>query len=367
MTDERKLPGLDGLRAISVAFVLLFHQYVFPFGWIGVQIFFVLSGFLITRLLHRARNQPLGPYLRGFYGRRALRIFPLYYAVLAGLTALALTPARAAGLRESLPYAYTYTYNFYYALRASGYSYLITHFWTLCVEEQFYLVWPFVIFFCSERNLPRLLLGLVLTGPLVRLVLAHVISPAGATPLDWHLAFQVLTPTHVDAFAIGAYVSLYPVARPRPALAAASAVFFSAGLFLVLKLHQPWLSFGYPIGMGAGYAYVWGYSLVNLCSALLIATLARRELWPAFFEARPIAYLGKISYGLYIIHYPIQSGVEKVLPHGSTLAHIALQSVITVALASASFYLWEARFLRLKDRWFPNVSTAKVAPQARAS
>jgi peptidoglycan/LPS O-acetylase OafA/YrhL len=368
--DERKqLPGLDGLRALSVAVVVLFHQYVFEFGWIGVQVFFVISGYLISRLLNRARDQELGPYLRGFYGRRALRIFPLYYTVLAALAVIAFSSQREPTLRQSLPYAATYTYNFWYATGASGYSYLITHFWTLCVEEQFYLVWPFVIYFCPERHLRRLFLGLVALGPVVRLVLSALLSRPGVTHLgDWHVAMQVLTPTHVDAFAMGALVSFTPSPPSRRWLAASAAVFFGAGAILVVTQHLSVRSFGYPMGMGPGHAYLWGYTLANLCSALLIVAITRRQIFPSFFEARPLAYLGKISYGLYALHYPVQSFVERALPHGSFRARLGLQALLTVALASASYHLWESRFLAFKDRWFPVTLPRDAARrEARAS
>jgi peptidoglycan/LPS O-acetylase OafA/YrhL len=367
--DERKqLPGLDGLRALSVMAVILFHQYVFEFGWMGVQVFFVISGYLISRLLNRARDQELGSYLRGFYGRRALRIFPLYYTVLAGLAVIAFSSQREATLRQSLPYAATYTYNFWYATGASGYSYLITHFWTLCVEEQFYLVWPFVIFFCPERHLKRLFLGLVALGPVIRLVLASLISRPGATHLDdWHVAMQVLTPTHVDAFAMGALFSFLPSPPSRRWLAAGAAAFFGAGAILVVTQHLPLSSLGFPMGMGPGHAFVWAYTLLNLCSALLIVAVTRRQLLPRFFEAPPLVYLGKISYGLYAIHYPVQGFVDRVLPHGPFRVRLGLQCLLTLALASASYHLWEARFLGLKDRWFPAETPVPAdSRQARA-
>ncbi len=125
--------------------VLLFHQGLLPFGWVGVQIFFVLSGYLITRLLVEARGERLRSYLRTFYGRRSLRIFPLYFAVIL-VCWLALSAGISLnGVAAGLPFAATYTYNLFHASSHFEHSKLITHFWSLCVEEQFYLVWPFLI------------------------------------------------------------------------------------------------------------------------------------------------------------------------------------------------------------------------------
>jgi len=346
-----KLPGLDGLRALAVLLVVVCHQYVLSLGWVGVQIFFVLSGYLINRLLVRDREQPLGSYLRDFYGRRALRIFPLYYAVLAVLLLASMSRVRMVGVREALPFAATYTYNFWYAAHGTV-SYLLTHFWSLCVEEQFYLVWPFVIYLCPPRFIRQLLMAVILASPVVRAMMVRWL----ATHLhgsDRFIALDVVTPTHFDAFAIGAYASLFPLSRYRWGLLAAGSVLTIAGLVIVIKDHLPWDSAGYPLGMRAGYAFVWGYSLINVCAVLLITCLANRRFFPALFESRPLTYLGRISYGLYVLHYPVQWIVAKALSGRPVFMQIALQLPVTIALAALSYRYWESPFLALKDRWFP--------------
>jgi peptidoglycan/LPS O-acetylase OafA/YrhL len=104
--------------------------------------------------------------------------------------------------------------------------------------------------------------------------------------------------------------------------------------------------------------------LINACSALLIDCLVRRKFMPGLFEARPLAYLGRISYGLYVIHYPVQEIVDKALPHARVSLRIAVQVAITVALASVSFHFWEAPFLCLKDRWFKGLAPVPAAGAA---
>ncbi len=359
--SEKKLPGLDGLRAIAVALVLLFHRFLLPVGWIGVQIFFVLSGYLITRLLDRARAQPLASYLREFYGRRALRIFPLYYAALLVIAVLAWGSPELAGLG----FAATYTYNFWYATQAHEFSMLITHFWTLCVEEQFYLIWPFVIFFTPPHVRRAVLSAIVLAGPGLRLLGTCYLARPGATVLfDPSVALDTLTPSHIDAFATGALVALYPLRSPRLGLGLSAALLALGGFVVLRKYHLPLLSFGYPIGLSNGFGFLWGFSLINVTSAFLIASLVERRFLPALFEARPLAYLGRISYGLYVIHYPMQHAVDVLLPHSRMALKLAAQIVLTVIFAALSFKLWEAPFLRLKDRWFKVTSAAPVAPAA---
>lgn len=361
-----RLSGLDGLRTVAVLLVVLFHQEILPFGWVGVQIFFVLSGYLITRLLTRARSTSLGAYLRDFYGRRSLRIFPLYFAVIAALALLVWVKVPLVGVAEGLPYAATYTYNLWHASSEFVHSKVITHFWSLCVEEQFYLIWPFLIYFCPPALLGRALGAIVLLGPIVRGVTLWLLNIPGLPTLPQSdVALYVLTPAHVDAFAIGGYFALFPLGGARRALFASFAALLAAGAAVVLFAEPgasshpaTWSSLGYPLGMGAGYAMIWGFSLMNLCSALLIDCIAHRRFAPWFFDFPVLNYLGKISYGLYVFHYPLQSAVSKLMPNAGLLPQLATQLALTIGISSLSFHLWEARFSRMKDVWFPGTPPA---------
>lgn len=371
---ENKLAGLDGLRAVAVLMVLLFHQEVLPVGWAGVQIFFVLSGYLITRSLFRTRGLGIGTYLRDFYGRRSLRVFPLYFSVLLALTLAVLLGMTTPGVGKGLPYAFTYTYNLWHATNSYIHSKLIAHFWSLCVEEQFYLVWPFLIYFCPERALKPMLLGIVLLGPLIRWAIAGLLLLPGvpANP-DTHVALYVLTPSHADAFALGAYASLFSFrGRAKGALYATLALQLACGLAVAAFADRhvggekppTWDTLGYPLGMAAGFAYVWGYSLFNFASAFLIDCLVHRRLASWFFDSTAMRYLGKISYGFYVFHYPVQAVLAPWL-HGSLVLMILVQVLVTTGIASLSFHLWEARFLTLKDRFFSHAAaTPPAAPEA---
>ncbi len=353
---QPKLAGLDGLRAIAVLLVFLFHNSVLWCGWIGVQAFFVLSGFLITRVLYRAKGAPLGDYLREFYGRRSLRIFPIYFATLALLAFAVLAGLEIRGLKAGLPFALTYTYNWYHMSAGFDHTKVIAHFWTLCVEEQFYLFWPFVIFFCPESGLRRLLWAVVLLGPLLRTVTWFVIMAHPGEFFEPHIALYVATTSHLDAFALGGLASLYPFERVRPALLLAAVSTMLAGLAIMQWSPVPLgaTSLGFPLGLEPAYGFIWVYSLLNLTSALLISCLVRRQVAPWLFDFGPLRYLGKISYGFYLLHYPAQSLVSKLLlPDGSLVLRMAVQFALTATLAGLSFHLIESRFSVLKDRWFP--------------
>lgn len=360
-----RLPGLDGLRALAVLLVVFFHQEVLGIGWIGVQIFFVLSGFLITRILVQSKELPLSEFLIEFYGRRSLRIFPLYFGVLGALAVLVALGLEAQGVREGLPFAATYTYNFWHASDSFVHSRLISHFWSLCVEEQFYLVWPFVIFFCRPRALKALLLSIVVLGPLLRFGLHELLqSPSLGVFRDLEVALYVLTPSHVDAFSLGAFFSLYPLGGAPRALFGSFAALALLGAWVAPQVPEefPVGTFGYPLGLRPGHGYIWAYSLLNLCAALTIDCVVHRRLLPGFFESRVMSYIGKISYGVYVFHYPFQSFILKALPNAPVALALVVQITLTLGAASLSFYLWETPFLRKKDVWFKPGRAAKEPP-----
>ena len=313
--------------------VILSHQALWSLGWVGVQLFFVLSGFLITGILQRARGSPLRTYLRNFYGRRVLRIFPLYYAYLAVLGVAVLLGKMPDGVAERLSYASVYLSNHYTGSHAG--ALLLSHFWSLAVEEQFYLVWPFLIFFCPDHWLRRVLVVLVLVGIPIRYLVNFYFELPGYVAI-----------THVDAFAIGALSALYPW-RVRAGWATVSIVALW-GLGLVLLAHSV------PIAHGVyGWGYIVGLSVVNAGSALLIEALVGRQFLPGLFENSVMRYCGKISYGIYIFHFPIQALVTRLFSGYPILVQLAVQVGLTVAVSAASYSLFESRFLVLKERWFP--------------
>jgi len=171
VAQDRWCPQLDGLRAIAVTFVLI-HHWISPrlgFGIIGVQLFFVLSGFLITGILLRERRgvesgrQSIGFSVRQFYARRFLRIFPLYYACLALFVVL-----DRFEIRKSLVWFACYLSNVFFFLKGE-FGGPFSHFWSLAVEEQFYLFWPWIVLLAPRKRLLAILVGAIVLAPLTRL------------------------------------------------------------------------------------------------------------------------------------------------------------------------------------------------------
>ena len=340
--NTKHLPGLDGLRFVAVCLVIVCHLGIAAWaGRVGVAAFFVLSGYLITRILSSSRQERIGRYLITFYGRRTLRICPLYYAYLA-LVVLALhfgMPSQSA--RERLPFVATYSYDFYLAAHAGDDdSRLFSHLWTLAVEEQFYLLWPLFLYFCPGRYLRRAFVALVGLGPVVRAVSMHWVPHANYLPI-----------AHVDAFAIGASSALFPFRLGRRGLLLA-AISLTVALLLFNADSGP-LSCVSQIVCAHNAARVFGFSLLNLSSVLLIECLVNREVLTSFFGHPWVRYGGKISYGMYVFHLSLEGIVFKALPRSSILVHLLVQFAATMFIAGASFRFFVSPVLALKRSVVP--------------
>jgi peptidoglycan/LPS O-acetylase OafA/YrhL len=382
------LKGLDGIRGLAMATVILTHMRLVGIGWITIQIFFVLSGFLITRILLSMREQHgLGDYLKIFYARRTLRIFPIYYLFLLLLWAVAFVMPEMDKEREQIPYALAYIWNWYAVTDHDGLVHKLEHFWSLAVEEQFYLLWPLLLFFARGARFWKIAIALVVAGPFIRLgcVLAwpHL---DGVLPDAYKALYQMST-THIDAFATGAllcYVIRQPwsyrftsthllIALACAWLAGSLASGFTLGRGGIYDIP---LNFGYPIHLRDNWQFVWGYSVINLVAAGLILLVAQGRFANAVFMNPFIRRLGVISYAAYIVHLaviyallPLIKQVQAAVGHvywGTWLcAPVVLVTVF--ALSELSYRYFESRFLTMKDRAFSRapVTAPPTTPPAQ--
>jgi peptidoglycan/LPS O-acetylase OafA/YrhL len=367
------VPGLDGLRAVAFLIVFFFHTRNLPFGWMGVQLFFVLSGFLITDILLRMKEKlPQREFFIKFYGRRFLRIFPLYYFYLILLAALIfLLPALnlgtlnvelGRGFLNQIWVAAVYLYDFFHASAFFERSRFFTHLWSLSVEEQFYLLWPLLIFLVPREKFKQLCLTAIGLGFLFRLGITLIYRAEAFSFLlnDPQQAVNVLPFSHLDAFAFGAYISRFEIPRPRlqllllaifvPALGLLTD-FLSKGVVVASSL-------GYDLPMTGFYKEVWGYTLLNYLFAVLIYCVARTDFLTGILDGALLRYLGKISYGLYVYHYGIIALAvaifrEYELPYSVRSPQMFIVTMgATVLIATLSFYLLEKPIIDLKDRLF---------------
>lgn len=328
-------------------------------GWTGVDLFFVLSGFLITGILLDTRGGR--GYFRSFYARRTLRVFPLYYAALFGLFAL----LPALGLltitaHEQLagPQAWYWTYLTNVWIAANGWEAVTpytSHFWSLAVEEQFYLVWPFVVLTLGDRRLLPLCIAGVALAPLLRAALLW----QGVDPV----AVYVLTPTRFDTLMAGSGLAAWLRRDADPALLRSFAKWaIAAGSCTAVAIVVSNGRFGEldPIVQIAGYSAV-----TMLSTGLLAGLVDPRSRGPltGLFAWRPARLLGRYSYGIYVVHPPVIFAT--LLTLGSTLRPLreaagpfALCAVIgviagaaSIGIAALSHHCFERRFLALKKHF----------------
>ncbi len=371
-------PALDGLRALAVLLVFLVHTTpaLCPWGWLGVQVFFVLSGFLITGILFDSRHT--AHRYRNFYSRRALRIFPLYYAVLL-LCLLALRLTHGYG-PPHLWLWFCYGQNFAWFLpgRHSFSDSLFTgtrhafgaigHLWSLALEEQFYLLWPPLVFACrSRKQLMGVCAGLV--G--VSFALSTLFQLFAPQPWLANGLIYRLLPTQWDGFLLGGLLALFlrsPASSPAGGStlrrAAGSLATVALGLYAVLLFcfhrHPQLFHAGDAFQYTSAFQSTVGLHLSNAVSLCLLFAVLQPGTW-AFRLCRlsPLRALGRVSYGFYVFH-PFALVFMRSKPVTHLLHHVLLNDpglfllgagTLTFALAWLSFYGFERRFLVLKDRF----------------
>jgi peptidoglycan/LPS O-acetylase OafA/YrhL len=330
---------------------------VTKYGSYGVELFFILSGFLITGILYDTHNDP--KYFRNFYMRRLLRIFPLYYGVLALVFFVApLIPLLRGPTLDYLvdrqAWAWLYAVNIYIAKNGEwSFSYL-DHFWSLAIEEHFYFVWPLVVFMLARR--PRALIAVTLVTSLGAMLARLIGSLMG---LSWWTTYT-LTPFRLDGLALGAFLAVaahQPAGRERLARALPLVVTVIGGLLAVtfvwtLLVSREGLEMVLPVRAAL---------ILILLACLLVWTLVapERSATSRFFCSRSMVFLGTYSYGLYVYHHFIsyylttnRTDLELAFWLGSHGAAVALQATLgasaSLALAYLSYEHFEKRFLHLK-------------------
>ncbi len=367
---------LDGVRGVAIVFVLLFHyQFTFALGWAGVQLFFVLSGFLITSILLKEKGEPLGFYLKRFYWRRTLRIFPVYYAYIAAILVIFLLTGLPEDYKKLVPWLATYTFNFYPLATTYSYEdYFFMHFWSLSVEEQFYFVWPIVVFLCSRKQLQWILVAVIAGAPVVRFVMAELMLANGHPAHYVGETVYRFTLSQWDGFAFGALIPVFSLGSKRlPVgrwLALVTLIVVALGIWNALALIHDGRdvlasSLGYQIGELVNYQHVWSYTLLDLLFFLVILFVTyppenSKPVVNALLGNSVIVYFGKISYGLYVYHWIVSHAFNKYLKDKlpSVWVGLALYVAVAVTVATISYFIYERPILSLKDRLFAKPRTS---------
>ena len=345
---------IDGLRCVAIVVVLIEHFAFFlgkrfSAGYYGVDLFFVISGFLITSILLKPKGSFWHSY-KNFIGRRTLRIFPIYY-----LTILVLYIANFSIIRQCIFYFLTYTYNYawvYYSIPDTP----VNHFWSLCVEEQFYLIWPFIVILL--RNKMKWLMAVVIC--LIIIGFSQMTFNIIPSMNEYNLISLLTRMASLSMGALGAI--LHQTGRMPDKLLRNR--YFELVLFPVLLFS---LITDLPIK----------YFLMACCSLALILKCVhsdfRYKFINTFLTHRWSIFIGTISYGIYIYHLPLSEylnnyvfnpvwfsipfnkfGRLSVIQWNSWVIKFPLYSALSIGLAYCSYRYIERPLLSLKDRWFKN-------------
>jgi peptidoglycan/LPS O-acetylase OafA/YrhL len=367
---ENRIRELDSLRAVAVCLVIAFHVFkraayftkhetlhfissLAGVGWLGVDIFFVLSGFLITSILLKTRQE--NNYFKNFYMRRALRIFPLYFTFILVILALLplLDPPFVSQVPHALPFLLLYQQNWMSTFGDNSLTPYLAVTWSLAIEEQFYLLWPAVVYFAPKPVLVRISIGIIVLSITARVMgVLFWDDPARLAGFFYYNTF-----TRFEQLIFGALLAIGfadPTWRERLRLASWPVFMLAFGGFAVLCIIQfpgiiPYYS-NPPLTLA-------GYTLVAIFSAAFIAILMTSppdSMLRRVFQNKGLSFMGTYSYSMYLLHMPVALLLlqplydTRIRGWKMYLLYIALTYGLTLLGALLTWHLLEKHMLNLK-------------------
>lgn len=352
-------PALDGLRGVAILLVVFLHNFGFMnyffFGWLGVDLFFVLSGFLITDILLNTVGRK--DFLKKFYIRRVLRIFPLFYLAII-ICVLILPNIKSLNLQaeyysKNQFWLWTYLQNWLFIFKEPYGDKILLHTWSLAVEEQFYLIWPLLILLFRK---PKYLLAVMMSILLLTVIARYIVWTYKVEDLAYS---SLYTFTRIDGLCIGAMVALLQRVNPQ----------FLKKNTLIIVLLMAAINFSFYFinhsnGFTLPYLAFAGYTTFAVLFGILVyeAVAGDSKIIQGIFNIRPLKFFGRISYGLYVYHWPVyillfdytrdwfisnNMGSYRM----AELASGVLVTIVAVLISMVSFRFFEKPFLKLKDRF----------------
>ena len=341
-------PGLDLLRGIAILLVILYHYFNLAIGWIGVDLFFVLSGFLITKSLVNLQNDPRK--YKSFFTNRVLRIFPLYFAALIAFYVAVLLFAKQSDnfsfYLQHWPFYFTFIENWLFIWKGIPAEAHLNHLWSIAVEEQFYVVWPVIVFtFIKKSILPKLLVAIFLLVLISRTIYYLAI-------FEWNEEEIIFNPFfRADGFVAGALLNFLSFKKRKDIILA---------FCLLLTICFGGFLFARTMQQENSFVLTLGYSAIALffASCINLILFYESDKFYSILPIRTLTKLGKISFGVYIFHWPILqflylkiSGYFNSIIHYAELSEILSTFVcllITLTLSILSYRYFEKPFLKRK-------------------
>lgn len=339
MTTEREhIPSLDGLRGLAILLVLFLHLFnygflypLFSWGWMGVDLFFVLSGFLITGILVDTKHKK--GFIKSFLLRRALRTLPLYYGVLVIFAFIAPHFRPTAWFSEYQIFFWTHTSNFLFHYK--GFFNPLGHFWSLAMEEQFYIIWPFIVLFTNFKQIIWIAIVFVMVSIILRMEVNNPIVTYGL-PL-----------AHLDGLSIGAIVAiLYRLNRDALFRYSQLVVGVCCLIILVCQYFNRSLLHNQQAPLTI--------TIVSLFFGELLIASLRSPMVKNILSNKVLLFFGKYSYAMYIfnsifLHFSNWAGAARLTGNQRLIVYSGV-FLLTIVASFLSYHLFEIRFLRLKKR-----------------
>ncbi len=343
-------PELDGLRALAVAAVMLFHANVSwaKGGFLGVDVFFVLSGFLITRLLLEERELTGHVALLRFYLRRILRLFPALVVVsiaVAIYAAIWLPHDQFVRTFHDVLATATYRMNWVQALHQQPPFGLLDHAWSLSIEEQFYVLWPLLLIFGHRLGGVRGVAIVALVGAVASAALRLLLISNGRPDIRVYFGLD----THADGLLIGCALAALTLLWPGlpDAFRRSTTRWIGPVALVAIGIAAS------TVSLTSRALFMWGYLVFVAATALVIADLYSRGLTSRPLHHEPFVAIGRISYGLYLWHWPVFLVLNGGRIHWGFIPLTIVRFIVSGIAATASFLLVEQPFLRLKQRLEP--------------
>jgi peptidoglycan/LPS O-acetylase OafA/YrhL len=362
---------VDALRGLAMTGVVAQHCGLLPFGWTGVWLFYVISGFAITSSLLASDRAPHSKVslVRNFYARRCLRIWPLYFIFVIGNLIAAVIAGRSDVL-VSAPWLATFSYNFRMMLHEENWS-TIEHLWTISVEEQFYFIFPFLFALLSRRRLVIALWICIIFSPVLRSLLTYWFDSFSRDNPWKAFSLYAFAPAHFDAFSAGALLALF-----RPFLSSRlrfGRVFLAVALggaiayaCIYVCINVSIQGFGKDLLRNVFSGILWGQgrqiwlytTIIGLAFGLIALILAGEPWLVAVCRLPLLRPIGRVSYGAYMLHLPVLALFEFLRPANSapfllthSLGKFAFGYPVTLLIAFLSFHYLEGPVLKLRARF----------------